>query len=127
MGRFCVAATRDEGESIKVKHLRRHVEQHGATEGDQEYFYGVVDGFCGGLWNELFMDRFSAERAAATLEGTVVVVACRIMEMDDGEFLVPPTLEERVEAREREQVELGEAVEDARGRLEDALSRKPPA
>ena len=57
----------------------------GAVEGAPDYWYGVVDGFSGGLWSELFTTKADAEKCAKDLEGQVVIVAARILENAEGE------------------------------------------
>lgn len=61
----------------------------GAVEGAPDYWYGVVDGFSGALWNELFAHQHSAEECAKTLAGHVVIVAARILANAEGEHIEP--------------------------------------
>ena len=60
-----------------------------AVEGEPDYWYGVVDGFVGSLWCQLCATKAEADKLAADLEGTVVIVAARILEDEDGEHIEP--------------------------------------
>lgn len=60
-----------------------------AVEGDPDYCYGVIDGFSGALWRELFATKGEADKAAADLEGRVVIVAARILEDAEGDIIEP--------------------------------------
>lgn len=60
-----------------------------STEGTPDYFYGVLDGFSGSLWNELFPFRRDAAKAAKKLHGRVVIVAAKVLEDEEGEPIEP--------------------------------------
>lgn len=60
-----------------------------SVEGTPDYWYGVVDGFAGSLWSELFPYYSKAKERADELEGQVVVVAARILEDEEGEQIEP--------------------------------------
>lgn len=60
-----------------------------ATEGEPEYWYGVVEPFAGALWGELCVSKSRADEIAKDLGGRVVVVAARILEDEDGEQIEP--------------------------------------
>ncbi len=60
-----------------------------ATEGDPDYWYGVVEPFAGSLWCELCVSKSRADEIAKELGGRVVVVAARILEDEDGEQIEP--------------------------------------
>ena len=61
----------------------------GAVEGEPDYWYGVVDGYAGALWGQLFALKSDADKCAKDLEGRVVIVAARILEDADGEQIEP--------------------------------------
>lgn len=61
----------------------------GAVEGDPDYWYGVVEPHAGSLWCELFATKSGADECAKSLEGSVVVVAARILEDADGDHIEP--------------------------------------
>jgi hypothetical protein len=62
----------------------------GAIEGEPDYWYGVVEPYCGALWDTLFADKFRADECAKNLGGgTVVIVAARILEDAEGELIEP--------------------------------------
>lgn len=60
-----------------------------AVEGEPDYWYGVVDGFGGALWPQLYLYKHEADKAATDLQGQVVIVAARILEDEDGERIEP--------------------------------------
>ncbi len=60
-----------------------------AVEGKPDYWYGVVDGFAGSLWSQLFLTKADAAKVAEDLQGSVVIVAARILEDEDGEHIEP--------------------------------------
>lgn len=77
----------DSEQAISRRRLRSIMPD--AIEGDPDYWYGVVDGFAGSLWNELFVYKSQADRVAKDIDGTVVIVAARILEDADGEYIEP--------------------------------------
>jgi hypothetical protein len=61
----------------------------GAVEGEPDYWYGVVEGHAGALWDQLFATKSAADRCAKDLDGHVVIVAARILEDAEGEQIEP--------------------------------------
>jgi len=61
----------------------------GAIEGDPDYWYGVVDGYAGSLWAQLYATKSEADKCAKELEGHVVIVAARILEDAEGDHIEP--------------------------------------
>lgn len=53
---------------------------------ERDIRFGVVDGWVGALWSEVFSRREDAERCAETLEGSVVLVSLRVLEDAEGEL-----------------------------------------
>lgn len=76
-----------EGQAIDRRRLK-DILGH-ATESNPDYWYGVVDGFGGTLWPTLFLYQSEAKKCADELQGTVVIVAARILEDADGEYIEP--------------------------------------
>lgn len=60
-----------------------------ATEGDPDYWYGVVEPFAGSLWCQLCATKSEADKLAADLDGSVVFVVARILEDEDGDHIEP--------------------------------------
>ena len=60
-----------------------------ATEGDPDYWYGVVEPFAGSLWCHLCVTKSQADKIAADLGGRVVIVAARILEDEEGDHIEP--------------------------------------
>lgn len=76
-----------EGQAIDRRRLKDILDH--ATEGDPDYWYGVVDGFAGSLWPTLFLYQSEAKKCADNMRGTVVIVAARILEDDNGDYIEP--------------------------------------
>jgi hypothetical protein len=76
------------GAAISKRRLQTLLDA-GATEGEPDYWYGVVEGMAGSLWGQLFIHKDEAAKCAAELEGHVVIVAARILEDEDGEHIEP--------------------------------------
>lgn len=60
-----------------------------ATEGNPDYWYGVVEPFAGSLWPVLCVTKSEADKIATELGGSVVIVAARILEDDEGDQIEP--------------------------------------
>lgn len=90
-----------------MKFLRKHAE--GSTEAAPDYWYAVIEGFGGTMWPTLFYSEHDAHEAAATLEGTVVLIAARVLEDEEGEYWPLPVRTPEIELAEAEQ-----DVEEAR-------------
>jgi len=78
----------ETGAAISKRRLQRLLDA-GATEGEPDYWYGVVEGFAGSLWPTLFVHKSQAEKCAKEVEGQVVIVAARILEDEGGEQIEP--------------------------------------
>lgn len=76
-------------QAIDKRRLADLLSRDDVVEGKPDYWYGVVDGFGGSLWPTLFIYRKDAAKCAKELQGTVVIVAARILEDGDGEHIEP--------------------------------------
>ena len=73
--------------AISERRLRPLLER--STEGDPDYWYGVIEPPAGSLWMELCVTKSRADEIAKDLGGRVVIVAARILEDADGEQIEP--------------------------------------
>lgn len=103
-----------------MRFLRKHAE--GALEGDPSYMYGVVEGCGGTLWPVLCYSESEARKLADELDGSIVIVASRILENEDGDSWPLP-----VRTRAIEEKESADALEESRVMFEEALKRWPKA
>ena len=76
-----------DGQAISKQRLADILPQ--ATEGEPDYWYGVVEPHAGSLWWELFLYKSKAQKLADELGGRVVIVAARILEDEDGDPIEP--------------------------------------
>jgi hypothetical protein len=72
-----------------VKRRLQPILDAGAVEGEPDYWYGVVEGHAGALWDQLFITKSAADACAKNLDGHVVIVAARILEDAEGELIEP--------------------------------------
>jgi hypothetical protein len=102
---------------VAMNFLRKHAE--GATEGDPDYWYGVIESTGGNLWGQLCYSEHEATKLADELGGgMVVIVACRVLEDDEGDHWPLPVRTEKMELAEAEQ-----AVEQSRKVFEETMQR----
>ena len=60
-----------------------------SVEGEPQYWYGVIDGYAGALWDQLFVFKSHADKAAKDLDGYVVIVSVRVLEDEEGDYIEP--------------------------------------
>lgn len=96
----------------------------GATEGNADYWYGVIEPYGGTLVPELHYHQFGAREAAHKWEGTVVLVAVRILEDEDGEYWPLPSYSKKEDEDAAKLAESEVAVAESKQRFEEAMARE---